>query len=79
MQTNNKRHNDESTLNLLPKLTNDEYEKLILCLTAIESNLWLLLLCCNTTIDDVSHEDYKSIRELISKITKYAPNNKKGE
>jgi len=66
-------------LHLLPKLTNDEYEKLILCLTAIESNLWLLLLCCNTTIDDVSHEDYKSIRELISKITKYAPNNKKGE
>ena len=66
-------------LHLLPKLTIAEYEKLILCLTAIESNLWLLLLCCNTTIDDVSHEDYKSIRELISKITKYAPNNKKGE
>jgi hypothetical protein len=62
-------------LHLLPKLTNDEYEKLILCLTVIESNLWLLLLCCETTIDDVSHEDYKSIRELISKITKDAPDN----
>ena len=56
MQTNNERRSDDSIANILPKLTNDEYQTLLSCLAYRQFGK-----CCGLLTS-------QTINELISKI-----------